>query len=67
MDLYLLFHAVRCFPHRKKNSLELNLGSKPKSKHETSPDLFDREMGEGLVFTSKVHCKYGFTKTGEGV
>jgi small nuclear ribonucleoprotein len=40
--------------------LSFDLGSKPRNQHESSPDLPDRERGKGLVFTSKVHCKYGF-------
>jgi hypothetical protein len=67
MDLYLFFRLVLCFLHGKMKSFELDLGSKPRNQHETSPDLPDRKGGGGLLFTSKFHCKYGFTETGRGL
>jgi len=64
MDLYLFFRLVLCFLHGKMKSFELDLGSKLKNQHESSPDLPDREGGGGLLFTSKNQHKYGFTKAG---
>jgi hypothetical protein len=44
-----VFRLVFCFLHGKMKSFELDLGSKPRNQHETSPDLPDRE-GEGVYY-----------------
>jgi hypothetical protein len=39
---------------------------KPKNQPKTSPSLSDGERGEGLVFVTKFHCKYGLNRVSSG-